>query len=105
MDYGGKADPYLKFDLGGVKIKTTTHSDTVRPVFNEVLYLPSIYPSMVQTLRMSFKDYDPLNKNDYIGSYHFKISDIENGKFKHPQWTYLYGGYDKGNKENALLMN
>ena len=47
MDFGGKADPYLKFDLGGVKIKTSTIKDTVRPVFNEVLLLPSIYPSML----------------------------------------------------------
>ena len=33
---------------------------------------------------MSLKDYDPLNSNDYIGSYHFNIKDIENGKYKYP---------------------
>ena len=34
MDVGGKADPYVKFTLGGVKIKTSKKKDTLEPVFN-----------------------------------------------------------------------
>ena len=42
-----KADPYVKFDLGGITIKSKVLKNTLEPTFNQILYLPTISPSLV----------------------------------------------------------
>lgn len=81
----------MKFYFGEIKIKTKTVENSLSPIFNQILYIPMIYPSIQDNIRMSFKDYDSIGKNDFIGSYYFNLKDIEEGKYLDPQWTYFYG--------------
>ena len=105
LGYGGKADPFVKIFLGGLTIKSSI-KDTLSPTYMEKLSLPIIYPTFIEKLRLSFKDYDRLQTNEYIGSISFKISDIMNGKYRKPFWANFYGAYaDVKYKEIKLEMN
>ena len=105
-DFGGGADPYVKFDLGGLKIKTDYQKSTLIPVFNRILLIPTIYPTIVKNLQMGFKDYDTFGKNEYFGSFDFQLEDIKNGYYKDPKWTYFYGAHEKTmNKKIQKAMN
>lgn len=105
-DIGGGADPYVKFDLGGLKIKTDYQKSTLKPVFNRVLLIPTIYPTIVNSLKMGFKDYDLIGKNEYFGSFDFRLEDIKNGFYKDPKWAYFYGAYeDTVDKDIRKAMN
>lgn len=96
MDGNNKADPYVKFYLSGLEIKSKTIKETLNPVFNQILKIPTIYPTITQNLKMSFKDQDgSFNDNDYIGSKYFKLLDIYKGLYRFPTWNYLYGAHKK----------
>lgn len=71
--FSKKADPYVKVDLGGVEIKSKVCKNTLSPFFNQVLFLPTISPSLVDSLKLYYKDEDKFTKNDYIGSFHFNM--------------------------------
>ncbi len=106
MDSDGKADPYVKFDLGGLKIRTEYKKTTLNPFYNKKLLIPTIYPTIVNSLRISFKDHDTFGKNDYIGSFHFLLNKIKSGDYFYPVWNYFYGAYDKSvNKKIRKTMN
>ena len=101
-----KADPYVKVDLGGIKIKTDYKKDQLEPVFAQKLFIPTIYPSVVNTLKLNFKDYDAIGKNEYIGSISFKMDEIAQGKYANPMWTYFYGAHEETeDKEMKKKMN
>jgi hypothetical protein len=103
---GGGADPYVKVDLGGLKIKTDYKKDQLEPVFAQKLFIPTIYPSVVNKVKLNFKDHDTLGSNEYIGSTSFKIDEIAQGKYANPRWTYFYGAHeDAESKEFKEKMN
>lgn len=103
---GAGADPYVKVDLGGLKIKSDYKKDQLEPVFAQKLFIPTIYPSVVTTVKVNFKDHDAIGKNEYIGSTSFKIDEIAQGKYANPRWTYFYGAHeDCESKEMKEKMN
>ena len=107
MDGSGKADPYVKFYLSGLEIRSKTIKETLNPVFNQILNIPTIYPTITQNLKLSFKDHDgSFNDNDYIGSKYFKLSDIYKGVYRFPTWNFIYGAHKKTvDKEVQKQMN
>lgn len=103
---GAGADPYVKLDLGGLKIKTDYKKNQLEPVFAQKLFIPTIYPSVVDTLKLNFKDHDTVGKNEYIGSTSFKIDEIKQGKYANPNWIYFYGAHeDVEDKDMRRKMN
>ena len=81
MDDNGSADPYVKFYLSDLEIKSKWLTKTLTPFFYQKLYLPTIIPSMTKNLKMTIKDYDKYNSNDDIGSVYFSLKDIEDKKY------------------------
>ncbi len=79
MDKKGGADPYVKFILGGLEIKTKKRTDTLNPKFYQILKIPTIFPTITQNLKMIFKDHDSftVSSNEIIGSEYFKLFEID----------------------------
>ena len=103
---GAGADPYVKVNFGGLKIKSDYKKNQLTPVFAQNLYIPTIYPSIVNRLDLHFKDYDLIGSNEYIGAMSFKLSDIEKGLFVNPSWQYFYGAHeDAEDKDFKAKMN
>ena len=107
MDSMGEgADPYVKINMGGLKIKTQPKKDQLEPVFSEKILIPSIYPTVVDRLMISFKDYDTIGKNEHIGCKSILLADIENGRYAFPTWQYFYGAHeDADDKDYKKQMN
>ena len=107
MDTMGEgADPYVKFDFGGLKIESDYKKGQLNPVFAQNLLIPTIYPTIVDKLHMKFKDYDSVGSNEYIGSKSFDIRDIERGVYAEPSWQYFYGAHAEAkDKEMKDQMN
>lgn len=107
MDSVGEgADPYVKFDFGGLKIESDYKKDQLTPVFAQKLLVPTIYPTIVDKLLMKFKDYDSVGSNEYIGSKSFDIRDIERGIYAEPSWQYFYGAHEEAeDKDMKKQMN
>lgn len=96
---GAGADPYVKVDFGGLKIKSDYKKNQLSPVFAQKLFIPTIYPTIIDKLVMNFKDYDAVGKNEYIGSNSFSLRDIENGVYNTPTWQYFYGAHEKADDD------
>ena len=88
---GGGADPYIKLNMGGLKLKSNYISDSQNPVFGEKMMVPAIFPTVVESLLLKFKDHDNMGKNDYIGCRSFRLDQIVNGDFIEPRWHHFYG--------------
>jgi hypothetical protein len=95
MDLDGSADPFVKFNIGGTKIKSNIKKSTLEPQFYQILYIPLLYPSVLEKMIMKFKDYDLIGKNENIGSTYYLLSEILKGSYSMPHWAYFYGGHDK----------
>ena len=65
MDDNGRSDPYVKFYLSDIEIKSKIVEKTLEPYFYQKLYLPTIYPSMAQKLKMVIKDRVYLNSKTF----------------------------------------
>lgn len=52
---------------------------------------------------MCYKDWDSFGSNDFIGSYHFKMEDIEKNYYKEPRWFYTYGAYGDKIYDNEIF--
>lgn len=91
---GKGSDPYVKLYLGGSEIKTQHLSiKGVKTPLYWKLYVTLIYPTFIDNLSLSLKDYETgLKTNEVFGSKRFSVEDIKNGKFTNPFWCYIYGG-------------
>ena len=106
MDIGGSTDAYVKFKIGGHSISSSAISSSLNPVFNEMLYIPVIYPSIIDKIIIKVKDKDTIGKNETIGSLIFRTTDILAGSYRALRWHYIYGGPENcKEKEKLLLMN
>ena len=93
MDSNGLADPYIVFDFGGLNIKTDCKRETLKPLFYLNVYIPTIYPTITNTLTITFKDYERFSYDDYIGTSNITLADINQGLYKEPMWVYFYGAH------------
>ena len=97
--FGKGADPYVKLDMGGMKLKSKFVKNSLSPVFSEKLLLPAIFPTIVESLMLKFKDHDSLGSNDYIGCHSFKLDKIVRGDYAQPKWQYFYGARPDAEQE------
>jgi hypothetical protein len=103
LDKTGKgADPYVKLDLGGLKLKSSIKEGVKNITFFEKLMIPTISPTLVNSLKISFKDYDSIGSNEYIGCKSFKLSDVERGEYAYPTWQYFYGAHESASNDSEL---
>lgn len=100
--FGKGADPYVKLDLGGLKLKSSIKEGIENITYFEKLMIPTISPTIVNSLKISFKDNDTGGSNDYIGCKSFKLSDIERGEYAYPTWQYFYGAHESASNDSDL---
>ena len=105
-DTVGTVDPYISFDLGGLEIKTEYQKDNQNPKFYKKIYIPTVYPTVVNALKIKLEDDDFGSSNELLGSYNVSMNDIKQGKYLEDRWIYFYGGSTKPeDKDVALEMN
>ncbi|KAK8875676.1 Protein Aster-C [Tritrichomonas musculus] len=81
MDYFGKSDPYLYFQVStsSQKWKTNYINDTVNPCWKEEFHIP-ITSDNSDKLHVELYDYDRFTRDDLISSYDFDVKDFPVGK-------------------------
>lgn len=102
---GGKADPFITFEMAGQTKSTTIKDNTCYPVYHEVILLPFTEPNMSKNLRIQVYDHDSIGSSDIIGSNKLSKKAIMAGYYKHYYWMNLYGSNIDGNEKYSELMN
>jgi predicted transport protein len=103
-----QCDPYVEFKYFGLNVqsKVTQNINDVA-IWNQIINIPIQFPIVSQKIVLLIKDWDEIGKNDNIGSYEIKISDIIGNNNKYANYTYIdiYGS-SKNKKDNINnLMN
>lgn len=82
MDYEligtGTADPYLELSYGGMKLKSRTCKDTLTPVWNQKVMIPSVAPAINDRMTLVLYDED-VTGDEVIGSISLDYKEIEKG--------------------------
>ena len=106
MDLNGFSDPYVKVDVGILNIESEKKKKTLNPEFFQVLYLPMVYPFVLDKIKISILDLDFLGKNEYIATNDFFVKDVLKGIYEGVFWCYFYGAReDTVNKKIRDKMN
>lgn len=108
MDIGGTLDIYCSASLSGYECRSSTitaDKGTLSACWFEELLMPSLVPSVSNVLKLTFMDYDSVNKDDYIGSIDLPLLEIREGKFKDFFWKNIYGAPPLADSPAATLMN
>ncbi|XP_048584806.1 myoferlin isoform X2 [Nematostella vectensis] len=69
-------DPYLTFSFCGKQIQTKTQHHENNPVFNQMLQLPVMLPSMCENIKLQLWDWDSFSKHDCIATAYLPLSEI-----------------------------
>lgn len=109
MDYKvvgtGTADPFVEFSFGGLQVKSRTVKDSLEPVWNQKICIPTVVPTINDRLTVALKDKDTMS-SETIGTFSISLEDITKGKYKVPTWINVYGAWaDADDKEQKKLMN
>jgi len=78
-DITGKSDPYCRVEIGGVKYKTPKVVQSLNPVWNYVIPLPSA--TSKAHVYLECWDYDPVGSHDFLGIIEEDIETSRDGTF------------------------
>lgn len=74
----GTADPYMTFSFGGMTLKTKVCKDTLSPVWNQKILLPSLTPTINDRINVCLKDED-VTSDEVIGSFSLDFREAAKG--------------------------
>jgi len=69
-------DPYAQFSFAGKSIQTRICQNDASPAWNQQLKVNFKFPSMCDRLRVSLKDWDRLNEDDFIATHDLPITSV-----------------------------
>lgn len=75
------SDPYTMVRVGGKKLRTKTIKDCLDPVWDSEWFSFSIRPGAEKHLRLDLYDYDPLTKDDPLGTAVVDVGTLNPGQW------------------------
>ncbi|KAL0235171.1 hypothetical protein GEMRC1_001753 [Eukaryota sp. GEM-RC1] len=88
LDRFGTCDPYLLLSFSGSKVKSSVVNQSLHPVWNELVSLPALTPTMTDHVSLAFYNKNITGKK-LIGNLNFSFSSIVAQPLK-PQWYHIY---------------
>ncbi|ELP94096.1 hypothetical protein EIN_184530 [Entamoeba invadens IP1] len=76
-DVGGTSDGYVKFEIGGKKMKTKIAPPSINPVWNEKFQIKA---NPLETLKLEVYDHDTFSKDDSLGNATLVIPQMATGE-------------------------
>ncbi|GBG66339.1 hypothetical protein CBR_g58829 [Chara braunii] len=89
-DRTGFSDPYVKLQIGRVKMRTSFKKQTISPYWNEIFRLRIAGWHFPVKLHLRVRDHDSFGKDDELGYTEVDLADYRNGE-RHEIWKKLDG--------------
>eukprot|EP01114_Cavostelium_apophysatum_P014025 TRINITY_DN3525_c0_g2_i1.p1 TRINITY_DN3525_c0_g2~~TRINITY_DN3525_c0_g2_i1.p1 ORF type:complete len:407 (-),score=74.02 TRINITY_DN3525_c0_g2_i1:134-1237(-) len=99
-DTNGFSDPFLVFQVGTHKDKTTVKKKNLNPRWNENFTFEDVNPEDV--LKIIVWDWDRISSHDFLGQFEVSLKALEDGKTK-DSWFKLTGEKEVSGEVHLLL--